>query len=114
MKRYIVTNAQGTKGIIQPANNMDEARQLATDNFYSPFPRKNDLTVTQMYEPNKHMFVKADGNKSFKKVQYHTLGGVATSYKCSIDTLPTQQQIDFLRNNIEYILFSDEEKIPSY
>lgn len=109
MLRFIVTNVQGTKGIIQPAMNVDEARKLATDNYYSPFARKNDLNVIQVYEPNKHLFVSVNGNKTFKKVQYHTMGGVATNYDCPIDTHPTEDQIAFLGKPIEYVLFTNTE-----
>ena len=108
MNQYIVTNAKGTKGIIQPAKDVDEARKLATENYYSPFPRKNDLNVIQRYEPNKHLFVSFSGNKHFKKVQYHTMGGVATNYNCPIDMPPTSEQLAFLRQEIQYILFTDE------
>lgn len=105
MKKWLVTNVVGTKGVIIEANDSHEAIVLAKEAYYSPFERKNDLCMTQVYEPNKHHLVRATGNTLFSHVQYNTMGGVATSYDCTIDTLPTPEQLAFLRKPIVYIKF---------
>jgi len=109
-KKWLVSNCEGTKGIIIKAKDADEARKRATNAFYSPFPRKNDLNSVQRYEPGKHLFIRHNGNKKFGFVQFHTMGGVATNYDANLDTEPTQRQKDFLNNPIEYIKFFETEK----
>lgn len=107
--KYLVTNGT-SKGIIIEAIDADQARKKAKFEFYSPWPPKNDLNQVQAYDPGKHTFVSVNGNKFFKYVQYHTLGGVVTNYDCTIDTPPSQDQIKFLDRPIEYIKFFNDKK----
>jgi len=44
-------------------------------------------------------------NRLFKKVQFHTLGGLVTQYDKTIDAEPTQNEIIFLDRPINYIKF---------
>lgn len=104
--KWIVCNSDLTKGIVIEAKDCDTARHLATENYYSPFDRKKDLTIAQVYEPERHLFVSATGNKKFGFVQFHIMGGVTTSYDTTIDTPISASQHEFLRNEpIEYIKF---------
>lgn len=108
MTTYIVTNAQQTKGILVQAQDCDQARKKAR-NYYSAFPT-NDLTTVQAYEKEKHLFTSVNGNKKFPYLQFHSLGGVTTTYNATIDTEPTESQLNFLGKPIEYIKFFSEEK----
>jgi hypothetical protein len=110
MTKWIVTNSEHNKGIIVEANSFDEARKKANYLFYSPFPSKKDLNTGQIYEKGKHTFVRASGNKIFGFFQFHSMGGVTTSYDVNIDTEPTSEQINFLDRPIEYIKFFETEK----
>lgn len=73
--------------------------------YYDPYLPKNDLNQVQPYEVGKHCL----NNRIFKKVQFHTMGGVCTQYDCNIDTLPTDQQIKFLNRPIMYIKFYNKQ-----
>lgn len=94
--KWIVFNAQCTKGIIIEANESYEAIKKGNKEYYSPFPPKNDLCGAQLYRPNNHYFVRAAGNIKFDYVQYITMGGVATLYGVTIDQNPTEQIKKFL------------------
>lgn len=108
MEKYIVSNSKGTKGILVSAEDSDKARAKALDFFYSPYPRNRaELCVVQVYEKEKHLFVSVKGNKIFDKVQFHSMGGVTTTYNATIDTEPTQDQLNFLGKEIVYIKFFD-------
>lgn len=103
MKKFIITN--GIKGIILDAENADQARKIGNSTFYSPFENKKDLNIIQVYEEGKHLFVSVAGNKVFDMVQFHSMGGVTTTYNTNIDTKPTERQIKFLNRPIVYIKF---------
>lgn len=111
MLTWLVTSISGDKGILLKAEDSDKALKLAMEYYYSPFEWKKDLNVTQVYEPNKHRLVSASGNRIFSHVQFNTMGGVATSYNCTIDIQPTQQQLDFLGKEIQYVKFFAHETL---
>ncbi len=106
MKRIIVHNYD--KGvIINEPEEQDRYTTLLQGNreFYSPFPNKKDLIITEVLEIDKNSITK----QLFKKVQYHFSGagaGVTTSYNCTIDTPPTDEQLKFIgESKIDYIKF---------
>jgi hypothetical protein len=100
---WIVSNGKD-KAILIKATDSDNARKLANYHYYSPFPSKKDLNTTQVYCENNHM-----EHKVFKKVQFHSCGGVTTTYDSTIKTKPTQRQIEFLGREIEYVKLTDEK-----
>jgi hypothetical protein len=102
-KLWIVSNGKD-KAILINATDSDNARKLANYHYYSPFPSKKDLNITQGYCEHNHM-----KHKVFRKVQFHSMGGVTTTYDATINTKPTQQQIDFLGREIEYVKLTDDK-----
>ena len=106
IKKWLVSDGS-SKGILLMAENCDIARKKANLEFYNPYlPKKYDLTHCQVYEENNHHLK----NRLFKKVQYHTMGGVVTQYDCTIDTKPTQDQLNFLEREITHIKFYNDKK----
>lgn len=99
---WIVSNGKD-KAILIEATDSDTAKKLANYHYYSPYPSKKDLNVTQVYCECNHL-----RNKIFKKVQFHSMGGVTTTYDSTIDTQPTKRQIDFLGRPIAYVKLTDE------
>jgi hypothetical protein len=102
-KTYLVTNGQ--KGILIQANSAYEAMKKGNIEYYDPYLPKNDMHQVQPYDIGKHCLA----NRLFKKVQFHTVGGVVTQYDKTIDAEPTKNQIDFLDRPIAYIKFFNQE-----
>jgi hypothetical protein len=103
-KLWLVSNGKD-KAILINAIDSDEARKLANYNYYNPFRNEKDLNCTQVYSENNINHLE---NKIFKKVQFHSMGGVTTTYEGTIKTKPTERQIEFLGKPIEYVKFTDE------
>ena len=101
---WIVSNGKN-KAILLPANSSDEARKKANENFYSPWRNEKDLNITQVFDENKHCHLE---NIIFKYVQFHSCGGVITSYDNTIKTKPTEEQIKFLNRPIQYVKLCNE------
>jgi len=102
---WIVSNSKQDKAILLTAKDSDEARKKANYLFYSPFENKKDLNTTQVYDENQHTHLE---NIIFKYVQFHSCGGITTSYDSTIKTKPTERQIKFLGRPIEYVKLCNE------
>ena len=103
MIKYLISDGKN-KGIIlevKEGTDLYQVKKMANNYFYEPFISKNDLCQVQPYVKNEH-YLK---NRLFKKIQFHTLGGLVTQYNKTIDAEPTQDQINFLDRPINYIKF---------
>ncbi len=102
-KTWIVSNGKN-KAIILQAECCDIARKKANELFYEPFRNKKELFTCQVLSEDithiEHVI--------FKKVQFHALGGVVTTYDGTVRTQPTEAQKDFLNRPILYTKLTNE------
>lgn len=102
-KTWLVSNHED-KAVIVTAESSDEARRKANEYYYQPWPNKRDLNTTQVLA-DSHCHLE---HKVFKKVQFHAMGGVVTTYDGTVRTQPTQAQLDFLNRPIVYVKLTNE------
>lgn len=103
-KTWLVSNGKD-KAVILNAASSDEARVNANVYYYGAFTNKKELNTTQVLDENSICHLE---RQLFKKVQFHSLGGVTTTYNGNVRTKPTQAQIDFLNRPIVYTKLTNE------
>lgn len=120
MKQYIIYN--DNKGVIIPAEDMDQAYKKAHSAFYGAFSAMHvrDLTNGQMLEAGKNYPFNLENfnNKTFNRVQFHFSGsgcGVTTQYDKTISVKPTEDQLKFIgESSIDYVKFWNGKDLTKF